>query len=210
MRYGQLPVVVGDMEIPQSEMFFYQYLPIKFSSDISIRVEPRLDKFNDLIGMALCDFVANYGLQRFTDSFVYLTVKNLFVQNGKNYNREGWHSDGFMTDDINYVWSDSFPTEFVSGEFDVVQDDKQSLLEFDKIGGSNKVITYPNNSLIRMDQFVIHRCGEITESKVRQFAKISISKDIYDLVGNSHNYLFDYNWEMRPRGNDRNIPQKLQ
>ena len=115
-----------------------------------------------------------------------------------------------MTDDVNYVWSDSFPTEFVYGEFDVVQDDRQSLSEFDKIGGSNKIITYPNNSVIRMDQFVIHRCGEITESKIRQFAKISISKDIYDLVGNSHNYLFEYDWEMRPRGKDRNIPQKLQ
>ena len=43
----------------------------------------------------------------------------------------------------------------------------------------------------------------------RTFFKLSFSKDKYDLKGNSHNYLFDYNWEMRERKENRNIPQQL-
>lgn len=42
---------------------------------------------------------------------------------------------------------------------------------------------------------------------MRAFLKVSFSKDKYDLLGNSHNYLMDYNWEMKARKEDRNIPQ---
>lgn len=209
MKYGAKPKVIGTFDTKSNEMFFYQYLPIKMLGDINIRNEERLKHFNELIGNICCDFVADYGLERFRDSFIYLSAKNLFVTNGKNFNREGWHSDGFMTEDVNYVWSDKFPTDFVIGEFEVIQDDIKSLDEFNKIGSLNKITNYPNNSILRMDQFVIHKCADITESGMRQFLKISFSKDKYDLIGNSHNYLFDYNWEMRERRVERNIPQRI-
>lgn len=209
MKYGTKPKVIGNFEAQSMEMFFYQYLPIKMIGDIDIRNEDRLKHFNELIGNICCDFVADYGLERFRDSYIYLSAKNLFVASGKNFNREGWHSDGFMTEDVNYVWSDKFPTDFVIGEFEVIQDDRKSLEEFTRIAGSNTLVNYPNNSILRMDQFVIHKCGDITESGMRQFVKVSFSKDKYDLIGNSHNYLFEYDWEMRSRSLERNIPQKI-
>lgn len=208
MSYGQKPKVIGSFDAKSKEMFFYQYLPIKMIGNIDIKNEPRLSHFDDLIGGVCCDFIADYGLERFRDSYVYLSAKNLFVSEGKNFNREGWHSDGFMTDDVNYVWSDKFPTDFILGEFEILQDDRASLDQFQLLGESNLIINYENKSIIRMDQFVIHKCGDITESSMRQFVKVSISKDKYDLVGNSHNYLFDYDWKMRERGLERNVPQK--
>jgi hypothetical protein len=42
---------------------------------------------------------------------------------------------------------------------------------------------------------------------MRTFVKVSFSYDKYDLVGNSHNYLLNYAWEMKERKDDRNIPQ---
>lgn len=209
MNYGQKPKILGNIEIISNEMFFYQYLPIKMYGDTQIKIEDRLSQFNDIVGMVSCDFVADFGLERFRDSYMYLTAKNLFVSADCNFNRGGWHSDGFMTDDINYIWSDFYPTEFVFGDFEVIQDDLKSLVEFDFIGSNNKRETYIENCVLRLNQFVIHRCGKVRTPRMRQFVKISFSKDKYDLIGNSHNYLFDYKWEMRKRNYERNIPQKL-
>jgi len=209
MIYGKKPKLVTTINIKSNEMFFYQYLPIKLKGNTDIKNEDRLSQFNNLIGVACCDFIADYGLDRFVNSYVYLTAKHLFVKENKNFNREGWHSDGFMTDDINYIWSDKFPTDFVFGEFNIIQDDTKSLIEFDLIGNNHENVNYPENALLRLDQFVIHKCADIYSSGLRQFVKISFSKDKYDLIGNSHNYLFDYNWEMRERKKDRNIPQKI-
>ena len=33
--------------------------------------------------------------------------------------------------------------------------------------------------------------------------------DRYDLAGNTHNYLLDYDWPLRPRSLTRNVPQAL-
>lgn len=74
---------------------------------------------------------------------------------------------------------------------------------------SENEITYPSKSLLRLSQTVIHKVAENQASGMRTFVKVSISKDKYDLVGNSKNYLLDYNWEMRERKEKRNIPQKL-
>ncbi len=70
--------------------------------------------------------------------------------------------------------------------------------------------TYDDNTLLRLDQFVIHKASDTPYKGVRTFVKISFSKDKYDLEGNSHNYLLNYNWTMRPRQNYRNIPQLIE
>ncbi|MBZ5864318.1 hypothetical protein LAG72_24625, partial [Escherichia coli] len=49
---------------------------------------------------------------RWQDSFVYLSVKILHVTPDAPGNRPGWHSDGFLTNDLNYIWADRNPTEF--------------------------------------------------------------------------------------------------
>jgi hypothetical protein len=41
---------------------------------------------------------------------------------------------------------------------------------------------------------------------MRSFLKISLSHQKYNLVGNSHNYLFDYNWDLHDRDTLRNDP----
>jgi len=211
-HYGIDPKIITEMEISCNEMFFYQYMPIKLAGVATCtpkNIEKRLHPFTHLIGVSCCDFIGSYGLDRFADSYVYLTAKRLFVSPEYNMNRDGWHSDGFMTDDINYIWSDSVPTVFNFTEFDLSQDDKLSIKEMDEQAEPGKNFTYPNKTLLRLDQFVIHKCGELKKGGVRTFCKLSISKDKYDLEGNTHNYLLDYNWPMRKRGEERNIPQNV-
>jgi len=66
-------------------------------------------------------------------------------------------------------------------------------------------ITYPNNTLLGLDPFVVHKVGPYVEG-IRTFFKLTFSKDIFNLENNSHNYMFAYDWEMKPRKEQRNVP----
>lgn len=205
-HYGELPTQIGNYIVECKEMMFYQYLPIKLVGNYAPICEDRLKCFHDIIGVMCCDFIGTFGLDRFIGSYVYLTAKNLYQIAGCAYNRPGWHSDGFMTDDINYIWYNKSPTVFNCTEFNLSQDDTLSLKEMNEQWELENNKTYPNNTILRLDQYNIHRVGP-TSTGMRTFVKVSFSKDKYDLIGNSHNYLLDYNWEMKPRKEQRNIPQ---
>lgn len=207
MKYGELPKDLGQHEVCCNEMFFYQYLLIKLIGETQPLYEDRLKCFNKLIGVICCDFIGAFGLDRYVNSFVYLTAKRLYVTPSCSFNRPGYHSDGFMTEDINYVWCDKFPTTFNKAEFVLTMDDSGSLVEMESQATKENEIIYPENSLLRLDQYNIHKVSEIEKPSMRTFIKVSFSKDKYDLIGNSHNYLLKYEWEMKPRKEERNIPQ---
>lgn len=209
MKYKSKPKDLGVIVIDCPEMLFYQYLPIKLIGQTEPILEERLKCFEPLIGACCCDFVADYGLSRYMDSFVYLTVKKLYQGKGYSFNRKGYHSDGFLTDDINYLWSNSLPTVFNFGEFDLSLDDDTSMAEMEQQARLENEFTYPQGSLLRLDQFVIHKVSDEEIEGMRTFAKVSFSKDKYDLKGNAKNYLLNYDWEMRERQNKRNIPQQI-
>lgn len=212
MSYGKFPTALGQMNLFCPEMCFYQYLPVKLSGQISIlgkHIEPRLHWTADLIGMVCCDYVGTYGLDAFVNSYVYLTAKKMWQSPGCSYNREGWHCDGFLTDDINYLWSDCCPTIFNCSDFKLSRDDKLSMVEMAEQADTKNDLTFPHSTIVRIDQYVVHRVADIPHGCMRTFVKVSISKDKYDLTGNSHNYLLDYAWPMRERTVERNPPQEL-
>lgn len=209
MRYGDKPINLGIKTLVCNEMMFYQYLPIKFPKNIDVFYEKRLKFLDSLVGTVCCDFIGSFGLDRYVNSFVYLTVKSLFQKSGCSLNREGYHSDGFLTDDINYIWSDINPTVFNDSDFNLSLDDRNSLHQMSEQALIENEFEYPECTLLRLNQFSIHKVGEVKKEGVRTFIKISFSNDKYDLIGNSHNYELNYNWDMRPRSIDRNIPQKL-
>lgn len=207
--YGNKPTSLGVFAVNQPEMMFYQYLPIKLAGSTEVEMEQRLRHFDQIIGTCLCDFVGTYGLNRFVDSYVYITAKKMFVTPGCSFNRPGWHSDGFMTEDINYIWSDCYGTIFNTTQFALTMDDSGSLVDMENQADNENDLTYPDGTLLRLDQFNIHRVADIDQARLRTFLKVSISKDKYDLEGNAHNYLLNYDWPMRKRESKRNIPQVL-
>jgi len=207
MRYGELPKDLGLEKVNPTEMFFYQYLPIKLSGQTEPVIEKRLMCLSELIGNINCQFVAEYGLENFVKHNTYVTAKHQFQTPGCSFNRKGYHSDGFLTDDINYVWSNKQPTVFNSGKFELTLDDSISLSEMQEQAEKENEVTYPNGTLLRLNQYNIHKVGECKEVGLRLFVKVSFSLDKYDLLGNSKNYLLDYDWDMQQRKNKRNIPQ---
>lgn len=66
------------------------------------------------------------------------------------------------------------------------------MKEMEQQADSSNNVTYSENRLLRLNQFNIHQVAPVTSGGMRTFLKLSFSKDKYDLVGNSHNYLLDY------------------
>lgn len=212
MRYGKPPKDLGFWDGRCEEMLFYQYLPVKLAGVHEMNrfaLEPRLWWTEELLGRCVCDFVALRGLSEFVRSYVYLTAKHLWVAPGCNLNRSGWHCDGFGTDDINYAWSNCVPTIFNDGPFDLPACDVASMMAMDRQADWSKNYTFPNCHVLRMDQYVVHQTADPDLPQLRTFVKVSISRDRYDLLGNAVNPMLDYQWEMRPREEGRNIPQVL-
>lgn len=207
MHYGELPLELGVFKIKCDEMLFYQYLPIKLDGAIDVTYEPRLDCFTKIIDKICLYFIREFGYQRYKDSYIYLTAKSLWQMPNCSFNRKGYHSDGFLTDDINYIWSDCNPTIFNTSNFNLSLDDKLSLNEMEQQSDVVNDISFGDDTLLRLNQFNIHRVADTDKGGMRTFIKVSFSKDKYDLIGNSHNYLLDYSWSMLKRKVERNIPQ---
>lgn len=207
MKYGELPKSLGIHNVNCKEMMFYQYLPIKMPKQPCVKYEERLECFKNIIDECVRDFIHNYGYTHFYNSFIYLTAKHLFQQPKCSFNREGWHSDGFLTEDINYIWCDNHPTIFNKSNFNLSLDDAISITEMEQQAQKENNLTYRENELLRLNQFNIHKVAPIEKNTMRTFLKLSFSKDKYDLIGNSHNHLLKYNWEMKKRNIQRNIPQ---
>lgn len=200
--YGDLPKDLGRhyIDVSAEEMCFVQYMPISLSSSYNLRFSPNLIWTVPLVLSAI------KSLDTWFDKYIYLTVHRFH-----GMGRRGWHSDGFGTDDINFIWYDKLPTEFCYQEFKLSHDHTDSLEQMRQQANPYNVWTFPNFHLLRMDQSSIHRPSEVIasyENPLRTFVKISVSDSQYNLKGNAHNYLLDYNWNMKDRGSDRNHPTK--
>lgn len=194
MIVGDAPVDLGPLDIAPVEMMFCQYLPVRMPGS-DFRFPANVMPFRKLL-----PFIAWS-----EESYVYLTVKNLFV-NTHSAGRPGWHLDGFGTDDRNYIWYDGMPTEFCIQSFSVSTDHEFSIKEMTRQAEKKNIRTYPDKHLLALSPRVVHRVSTWPDEGYRCFAKISVSRHRYNLIGNARNYLFDYDWPLSPRGPVRNHP----
>lgn len=202
LYYGLPPKVLAknmhvDLVRDKVEMCFYQYLPIKMAG--------ALENFHIPVQLNwIRQFIQYLEFDPHTD-FIYVSVKHLFVTPNNMGNRPGWHSDGFGSDDVNYIWSDKFPTQFCLQEFTLTEDHTESLKELQRQALNKNIVDYGENAFVRIDRWNIHR-PPVEGTGFRTFLKFSVSKNRYNLQGNSHNYLMDYDWKMIPRAAERNHP----
>lgn len=207
--YGNAPESLGVYDLQFSEYMHYMYLPIRVpETGPALRIPDRLEFARDMIYDAMFD-----ERQRGNRwSHVYVTARRGFATPGNPLNRPGWHSDGFGTPDINYVWTDRYPTLFaVQGFQDISDDHTESARQFEAQVEADHIVTYEDRMLQRLDSSVIHAAPEIpAPGGERSFFKVSFSNDRYNLLGNSHNYLLDYNWPMHARSVVRNDPARAE
>lgn len=199
MIYGAAPDIVGEICIPDCELTFTLYMPVRLAGEDLVSVPRYLDGYQALVDAAL-----EYEGARANGRYVYLTVKRLWVEPGCVGGRPGWHTDGFGTDDVNYIWADADPTEFCIQPFTLSDDHEVSMRQMEEQARAENIVAYNPIDLIRVDARHVHRCPVNPKPGYRTFARVSISRDRYDMIGNAHNYGLDYNWIMHPRGFVRN------
>ncbi len=144
------------------------------------------------------------------DYYVYLTVDQGFIKDGEIQRRQGCHVDGFQGARVtkklpinrSYVVSDEVPTAFYIQPFHVEQlDDRYHnfFLAFDNQAQPDKVWHPRPYDIVLMDAFTVHK-AEVTPRPIyRTFLRLSYTMRIFDRKGNTHNPLFNYEWNMVTR-----------
>lgn len=200
---NSLPEVMGNYSIKEMYGTYVLYMPIKMKrSDIYIPENFEGIGLGDLLQRIL-NTEGHYNLK---NKYVYLSFETSYVEANKSQKRPGWHIDGFLSDDINYLWYSNSPTIFNSGKFELSQDHSSSIQEMNEQALEENNVVYPNGTLLRLDNKVVHKAQVAETSGVRTFVKISISDNKYNLKGNTRNPLLNYNWEMYDRSEVRNHP----
>jgi len=214
--YGAAPVNLGRIELDTSEMMFWLYLPVKMPKQDHEVLPKQLEKFMPILDAVACDLIGSEP-GRWDRSYIYLSVKITHVNPDAPGNRPGWHSDGFLTSDLNYIWADRNPTEFFitadHKRFHVPEDHAQSMKWFEEQATcrpctGDRLEHAKVNHLYRLDQTNIHRVSKNVETGKRAFIKVSVSDKPYVQLGNSINHdLPAHPLPTVERKADRNCPQ---
>lgn len=193
------PEIVESLFLPEFYGINVLYMPVKLAGDDRIALPSGLEFLSEIVAVCLRRDSAYH-------KYVYVSYECSFVRKGVSQKRPGWHADGFMTEDINFIWYSTCPTVFNSTEFNVKLDHKVSMEQFEAQVNEDLNYRLPCNALIRLDQTVVHRADPAEKDEVRTFFKLSISTEKYNLKGNAHNPEFDYLWTMHDRSIVRNHP----
>lgn len=184
-------------------------------------------QFKELLDLVI-NHEAKYG--DLSEHYVYITIDQKVVKEGKTGRRPGAHSDAYVEHDNRqvditsenaqlieketgevshtYICTDIFPTEFFLAKFPLKSADCKDALEtFDQIASRSPVVTYQPYMILKLDPYVVHRAAIATHTTERTFVKISISKKKYAREGNTINPGFSYDWKMEARSpHERNHP----
>jgi hypothetical protein len=200
MRYGALPEDLGPLDLPTSEMLYWLYCPVS-SPGYGLFLPDTLEQFRPLL-----EFIWPQEGALFRDSYVYLTAKTLWVSGDNPGNRPGWHTDGFGTNDLNYIWYDRAPTEFYADDFELPPNCADAMAVMTERAEGAQIVTYPERHVLRLTPSVVHRVPAKFASGMRTFFKVSISPDRYNLIGNSINHRLPERWPLVARQAERNHP----
>lgn len=191
---SKMPEVVCDNLILHPEEFCYVvYMPVKIGKKTQL-------PSNLFWSYPIMDHIKDEDWLNF--EYWYLTIKHMWVDGYGN--REGWHIDGFGTDDINYIWSDCLPTVFSPQQFDLSEDHNQSLIEMSNQAKFRRKAK--PNQLLRLDTTMVHRPAYTDKPLLRTFIKVSCSNHLYNLKGNARNPHLDLGCEYVERKAERNHP----
>lgn len=211
MKYPTEPINLGEFDVSLTEMMYYLYLPIKMAGHETIKLPDNVEQLKPLVNQ-----VAKYCSEQlgrdYDKDYYYLSARKGWATPDNPLNRPGWHCDGFGTEDANFAYWIGHGTRFSRQEFKEISDSHiLSLKQFEDQVEWDEVYSPPEKTLYYLSPRCVHTTPAMpSRGAMRQFIKISVSTQRYNLEDNSHNYLFDYKWEMQPRAAMRNDPHRAQ
>jgi len=206
------PIVIG--EVYDTEKFSNVRnlrvldCPIKFPGSNEYRVPHELDQFDDVIAKAAShEHAINPNIDQF---YAYLTVDQKYVEADNFQRKPGCHVDGFQGLRINpkrlinrsYIAYDRVPTVFYGQSFETEHLDEAKhdfFLSFDEQAKEEAEMRFDPYSIILMNAYSVHRSDKVTYPIYRTFFRLSYDVNRFDRFGNTHNPMFDYNWDMVTR-----------
>lgn len=185
-------------------------MPIKFPGS-HFRIPQAFEQFRDVI-TRIAHYEANINEQCYDEYYCYLTVDQSWVEPDTLQREAPAHVDGFQgarqaKTKINhtYVVTDHIPTTYYVQPFDLSHLDETKHNFFWEM---NKIVADTNsehawqpqdNEINLIDAYTVHRGSEAQERVYRTWIRLSFETRVFDRLGNAHNPLFSYNWEMVPR-----------
>ena len=149
--------------------------------------------------------------QNINDYYCYITIDKKILKKGQTTRKAGIHVDGFqgarikepLPIDHSYILADSHPTIFYEQPFFVGENWDMSCHNyfegFEKQKNKALAKTYGNNTVLLIDGYCLHEAPLVDVPVFRTFLRMSYTVREFDRLGNAHNQLFDYKWEMVPR-----------
>lgn len=206
---GNDPIVLGELAMGGWDEFcFVQDMPVKLAGDTKLVLPEDLSFAGLFIGMIVDHLKATTHPRWLKGRNFYLTAKHTYVDAGRVQTRPGWHTDGYGTDDLSFLWSDCVPTEFLKQALRVREDDGSMLRTLTLEADEGNRDHGKAGVVYGMDDTVIHRPGTSYHGEWRRFLKLSVSQYAYDLKGNARNPGLPTPWQpTRERGRERNNPE---
>lgn len=205
-----LPIHVQEVSFPEFSFTRILDMPVKFPSDNDYRIPRPLLPYLGLICQVAS--IERFNIKSHEDFYAYLTIDEKIVQPNEEPRSGGCHVDGFqgsrispkVRPDHSYIAVSGLPTVFYEQVFSSKHLDpkRHNFFKFwDRIALEENERTIAKNWLYFMDAYIVHRSkGYPTISPVkRQFFRLAYSVRQFDRLGNTHNPMFDYDWEMAPR-----------
>jgi hypothetical protein len=183
-------------------------MPIKMAGSNEYRIPEELSQFIEPISKMISFETAHN--ERINDFYAYLTIDQSEAEPNTTHRHGGLHVDGFQGKridpkvecDRSYIVVDCDPPSFWNQSFKTVEsmdDGTQNIFhEFDRTKHYSAEIKAIPYHIYLMDCYAVHGANP-SESKRRTFCRLSYSVRQFDRLGNSHNYLFDYKWDMYER-----------
>jgi hypothetical protein len=210
------PISLGKMTDEECDTFSTPHvprvldMPIKFPGS-GFRVPNAFAQFRAVIER-IAHYEAALNGKCLDEYYCYLTVDQSWVEPDTLQREAPCHVDGFQgarqaKTKINhtYVVSDHIPTTYYVEPFDFSHLDETKhnfFWEMNKIvAGNNSAHAWrpEENEINLIDAYTVHRGSEATERVYRTWIRLSFEVRVFDRLGNAHNPLFSYDWEMVPR-----------
>lgn len=186
-------------------------MPIKFPGIREYRVPGAFAQFIPAI-RRVADFEA--AVNPHPDEYwCYMTVRRGPVEPGTAQHEAPCHVDGFQGARWNpkkrinhtYTLADCIPTTYYVQPFDFAGLDEA---KHDFFWEMNWQVAQTDGAhawrgepyvIELMDAYCVHRGTESEYAAYRTWLRLSFEERVFDRLGNAHNPLFDYSWEMVPR-----------
>lgn len=183
-------------------------MPIKMAGSNEYRIPEELGQFTEVINQMISfEHGHNEGV---LDFYAYLTIDQSIIEKKETHREPGLHVDGFqgrriepkVSCDRSYIVFDCDCPSFWNQSFETVEgmdEGTQNIFhEFDRTKHYSSEIKCLPFNIYFMDCYAVHSANKAENSK-RTFCRLSYSVRKFDRLGNSHNHLFDYKWEMHQR-----------